>query len=240
MKHLLKIPQKKSKCYVSYLEKPFKIELNEIKINKFFNNGYNIECHLPAKINENSIAIIEEIDNLSLNTLKGHPEWIKDIEMDNYDNIDNIYNYSYVNDISTITLLLNNKTECYYNSLDKDLGDIIEILKDTKKLRDYNINIEISFLGLFIYDNMIINKWIVKVINIEELMEDFSDWNKIDIETDWENEINNYENEINEKIQLYNKSLNNAKILLEEIKTETNINIWDKKILKLKKQIIKI
>ena len=118
--------------------------------------------------------------------------------------------------------------------------NIIEILKDTKKLRDYNINIEISFLGLFIYDNMIINKWIVKVINIEELMEDFSDWNKIDIETDWENEINNYENEINEKIQLYNKSLNNAKILLEEIKTETNINIWDKKILKLKKQIIKI
>jgi hypothetical protein len=87
---------------------------------------------------------------------------------------------------------------------------------------------------------MIINKWIVKTLNIEELMEDFSDWNKIDIETDWENEINNYENDINEKIQLYNKSLANAKILLEEIKNETNFNIWDKKILKLKKQIIKI
>ena len=87
---------------------------------------------------------------------------------------------------------------------------------------------------------MIINKWIVKTLNIEELMEDFSDWNKIDIETDWENEINNYENEINEKIQLYNKSLINAKILLEEIKAETVFNIWDKKILKLKKQIIKI
>ena len=89
-------------------------------------------------------------------------------------------------------------------------------------------------------ENMIINKWIVKTLNIEELMEDFSDWNKIDIETDWENEINNYENDINDKIQLYNKSLANAKILLEEIKNETNFNIWDKKILKLKKQIIKI
>ena len=61
MKHLLKNPQKKSKCYVSYLEKPFKIELNEIKINKFFNNGYNIECHLPAKINENSIVGVKNI-----------------------------------------------------------------------------------------------------------------------------------------------------------------------------------
>ena len=71
-------------------------------------------------------------------------------------------------------------------------------------------------------------------------MEDFSDWNKIDIETDWENEINNYENNINDKIEFYHKSLSNAKILLEEIKNETNFNIWDKKILKLKKQIIKI
>jgi len=235
MKHLLKIPQKKTKCYVSYLEKPFKIQLNELKILNILNNGFNIECQLPINTNEQSIAMIEELDDISLNTLKENPEWFED-EI----NIDNVYTYSYTNDISTITLLLNNKTECYYNGIDKNLEDIIEILKNTKKLRDYNINVEISFLGLFIYDNMIINKWIIKVINIEELMDDFSDWNKIDIETDWENEIINYENNINEKIDFYYKSLDSAKILLEEIKNETNFNIWDKKILKLKKQIIKI
>lgn len=235
MKHLLKFPQKKTKCYVSYLEKPFKIQLNELKILNIFNNGFNIECQLPLNINEQSIAIIEELDDISLNTLKENPEWFEE-EI----NIDNVYTYSYINDISTITLLLNNKTECYYNGIDKNLEDVIEILKNTKKLKDYNINVEISFLGLFIYDNMIINKWIIKVINIEELMDDFSDWNKIDIETDWENEIINYENNINEKIEFYYKSLETAKILLEEIKNETNFNIWDKKILKLKKQIIKI
>jgi hypothetical protein len=87
---------------------------------------------------------------------------------------------------------------------------------------------------------MIINKWVVKVINIEELLDDFADWNKEEIETDWENEIENYENNMNEKIEFYKNSLYNAKILLEEIKNETNFNIWDKKILKLKKQIIKI
>ena len=235
MKHLLKFPQKKTKCYVSYLEKSFKIQLNELKILNIFNNGFNIECQLPLNSNEQSIAIIEELDDISLNTLKENPEWFEE-EI----NIDNVYTYSYINDISTITLLLNNKTECYYNGIDKNLEDIIEILKNTKKLKDYNINVEVSFLGLFIYDNMIINKWIIKVINIEELMDDFSDWNKIDIETDWENEIINYENNINEKIEFYNKSLETAKILLEEIKNETNFNIWDKKILKLKKQIIKI
>ena len=235
MKHLLKIPQKKTKCYVSYLDKPFKIQLNELKILNSFNNGYNIECQLPININEQSIAMIEELDNFSLNTLKENPEWFEE-EI----NIDNVYTYSYINDISTITLLLNNKTDCYYNGVEKSVDDIIEILKYTKKLRDYNINVEISFLGLFIYDNMIINKWIIKVINIEELMDDFSDWNKLDIECDWENEIINYENNINDKIEFYNKSLNDAKILLEEIKNETNFNIWDKKILRLKKQIIKL
>jgi hypothetical protein len=235
MKHLLKFPQKKTKCYVSYLEKPLKIGLNEIKINKIY-NGFNIECHLPVKINEQSISSIEEIDNISLNTLKENPDWFEDADI----NIDNIYNYSYVNDISLITLLLNNKTDCNFNGIEKDLNDMMEILKDTKKLKEYSINVDISFLGLFIYDNLIINKWIVKVINVEECIDDFSDWSKLEIETDWENEINNYENDINEKIEMYHKSLNNAKILLEEIKNETNFNIWDKKILKLKKQIIKI
>jgi hypothetical protein len=240
MKHSLKNPKKKSSCYVSYIEKPIKIGLNEIKINKFFNNGYKIECHLPLKINDQSISIIEELDNISLETLRTNHELFRDVDILDFNNIDNIYNYSYLSDISSITLTLNNKTECYFNGIDKDFVDVIEILKDVKRLKDYNINVEISFLGLFIYENMIINKWIVKTLNIEELMEDFSDWNKIDIETDWENEINNYENDINDKIQLYNKSLANAKILLEEIKNETNFNIWDKKILKLKKQIIKI
>ena len=205
MKHSLKNPQKKSSCYVSYIEKPIKIGLNEIKINKFFNNGYKIECHLPLKINDQSISIIEELDNISLETLRTNHELFRDVDILDFNNIDNIYNYSYLSDISSITLTLNNKTECYFNGIDKDFVDVIEILKDVKRLKDYNINVEISFLGLFIYENMIINKWIVKTLNIEELMEDFSDWNKIDIETDWENEINNYENDFEMLKKQFNK-----------------------------------
>ena len=43
LKHSLKNPQKKSSCYVSYIEKPLKIGLNEIKINKFFIVAQGIE-----------------------------------------------------------------------------------------------------------------------------------------------------------------------------------------------------
>jgi hypothetical protein len=239
MKHLLKNPQKKSKCYVSYLDKPLKISLNEIKIKKIIgngiNNGISIECQLNESINEQSIKIIEDMDNLSLETLKNSPEWFEDEII-----IDNLYTNSLNNEISSINLLFNNKTDCYFNGVTKDLSDILEIIHDGKNLKEYYINVEIGFLGLFIYNHAIMNKWIIKVINIEEIIEDFIDWNKTEIESDWHDEISNFEEEISKKIELYNNSLNTAKTLLEEIKLETNFNIWDKKILKLKKYILKI
>jgi len=237
MKHLLKNPQKKSKCYVSYLDKPLKLPLNEIKIKNIISNSNNcgIECYLSEIINDQSIKIIEEMDDFSLETLIQHTEWFED-EI----NVNNLYSNSYIHDISSINLLFNNRTECYLNGVSKELPDIIEVIQDNKRLKEFSINVEIQFLGLFIYNHAIMNKWIIKVINIEELIEDFVDWNKTEIETDWEEEIVNYEKEIAKKIEYYNNTLETAKNLLSEIRNETNFNIWDKKILKLKKYILKL
>jgi hypothetical protein len=233
MKHSLKIPQEKKQCFVSYLDRPLNIELNEIKIK---NIKHGLECHLPKKLNESSIAIIEDIDKMSYNTLIENIDWYNK----NDEDLDLIYKNSYLDDISHLNLLINNKTKFIFNNINKDFEDLIQILNNSKKFKDYNINIEIGFLGLFIYDDLIINKWIIKTINIEELNDDYLDWNKTEIELDWINEIDNYENIINDKIETYNKTLLSAKKLLEEIKNETNITIWEKKILKLKKYILKI
>ena len=54
MKHLLKIPQKKTKCFVSYLEKPLKLVINDIKIKNFIGVN-NISCQIPIKGNEDEI-----------------------------------------------------------------------------------------------------------------------------------------------------------------------------------------
>ncbi len=233
MKHLLKIPQKKTKCLVSYLEKPLKLVINDIKIKNFIGVN-NIHCQIPLKSNEDTIKLLEEMDNVSYNSLINNPEW------SNNQIIDNVYNYSYSSDITSINLLFNEKTSCYMNGNNKDLEEIIEILRDNRKLREININVEINFLGLFIYDNAIINKWIIKVIDIEELGDDINDWDKDEIEMDWENEVILYEENIMNKIELYKQSLENAKKLLQEIKQEENYNNWEKKILKLKKFILKI
>jgi hypothetical protein len=235
MKHLLKIPQKKTKCSVSYLEKPLKLIINDIKIKKIIGSN-NIHCEIPIKNNEDVIEEIKEIDAISYNTLLENPEWYSEI----IDNIDNFYNTSYSNDISIINLLFNDKTSCYMNGNNKDLEEIIEIISNKNKNEMTNINMEISFLGLFIYNNQIINKWIIKLIDIEELEDDQNDWNKDEIENDWDNEIINYEEAVLNKIEYYKESMITAKKMLEEIKKEENFNIWEKKILKLKKIILKI
>lgn len=235
MKHLLKFPQQKSKCYVSYLQNQVRIGLNEIKIKNI--TGNVIECHIPIKMNENSIKIINEIDNTSLETLKQNPDWVKNIDVNE---IDNMYNYSYTDDISNLNVLINNKSLCYYNDNEIDMEEMIELLKDYNKLKDYNIIIEISFLGLFIYDYAIINKWLIKTIKIDETAEDFGDWNKNEIEDDWEIEVKSFENNVINKIEYYRNAVIEARELLKEIREEMNINIWEKKILKLKKNILKL
>jgi len=234
MKHSLKIPQKKTKCLVSYLEKPLKLIINDIKIKNFIGIN-NIHCEIPVKSNEETVKLIEIMDNLAYKTLLENPEWAINNQV-----IDNVYNYSYSSDLSSINLLFNDKTHCYMDGNNKELEDIIEMLRDNKKLREINISMEINFLGLFIYDNAIINKWIIKIINIEEIGDDLNDWDREEIEEDWGTELILYEENILNKIELYKQSLNNAKKLLEDIKNEENYNNWEKKILKLKNYILKI
>ena len=89
MKHLLKIPQKKTKCSVSYLEKPLKLIINDIKIKNFIGSN-NIYCEIPIKNNEETIEKIMEIDTVSYNTLLENSEWYSNT----IDNLDNFYNTS--------------------------------------------------------------------------------------------------------------------------------------------------
>jgi len=232
MKHLLKIPQQKTNHSVSYLEAPLKLELNDIKVKNVLN--HLIECHIPIKVNESSIDKIKEIDELSFDTLMNNPDWLNKDQ-----DLETSYYNSYSDDISHMYLFVNNKTNCSFDGNEKDINEILTILKKNK-LNDYNITVDITFFGLFIQPNKIANKWLIKNLNIEEFYDNKTDWNKDEIEEDWEEEVQNYENEINEKIKTYLKNVDDAKLLFEEIKNEQNISIWEKKILRLKKYILKL
>ena len=237
MKHLLKKPQKRNNFYVSTFEKPLnKIRLNDIKI---INIKKGIECNIPLNNNEKSIEFIEEVDKISYETLKENPEWLNNDDDNDDVNLDLKYSYSYLNHLNNIILSLNSKTRFIKGDEEEDFNDLIRFLNDNNNYLNYNINADIAFLGLYINNDVIVNRWIIKCLYIDELVDNL-DWNKREIEEEWKEELDNYKISIKEKIEYYNNSLIEAEKLYEEIENENNINTWNKKILKFKKYILKL
>jgi len=60
------------------------------------------------------------------------------------------------------------------------------------------------------------------------------DWNKKEIEEEWNYDLINFEEETNIKIKELMKKLKTAKELYSEIIKENNIKNWENKLIKLK------
>jgi len=247
MKHLFKIPQKKGKNYISYYNEKIVLELNEIKIKNFqqlnssSSKGYFIECNIPKRNNKKTIEKIEELDEEALKCLyENYSHWFEDKDMTS-EIIDNYYNKSYIEDMPMTLILSNNiDTEIILDNNRVEQEDLIEFLKNYKKHKNYNINVDIVFLGLYINKSIFINKWAIKSINIEDNTQDYSDWKRKDIEEEWLYDLYEYNETINNKIKDLNNSLEKTKILYNEILEEKNIKEWENKIEKLKNIIFKI
>lgn len=242
---MFNFPQKKGKNFISNYQEKILLELNEIKIKNFKqlsdNNGYFIECIIPNN-NNDSIKIIKNIDNEAKNILiKNYNDWFDNEDNENTEEIiNNLYINSY-NEESMMTLILNDKitTDIIINDEEKELYELIDYINNNKKNKNYIINLDIIFLGIYINKTTIINKWAINYINIENIKEDNCDWNRKEIEEEWKYDLINYEEEINLKIiQLKNK-LNIAKSLYNEIINETNIKNWENNLNNLKTIIFK-
>ena len=108
-------------------------------------------------------------------------------------------------------------------------------MNSNKKNKNFIINIDIIFLGIYINKTSIINKWAIKYINIEIIKDDdTNEWNKKEIEEEWNYDLINYEEDIKQKIINMNNNLIIAKELYNEIIKENNIKNWENKLVKLK------
>lgn len=260
MKELFNFPQKKGKNYVSALNSKVLIELNEVKIKNFSilndKNGYIFECIIPDCNNQENINKIKELDiNAKDTIITNYNDWFDNDDNDDNDNADNddndndnndkektkefinsIYINSYDND-RPMTLILSNKisTDIIINDEEKEYYELIEFLNSNKKNKNLIINIDIIFLGIYINKTSIINKWAIKYVNIETIKDDDShEWNRKDIEEEWNFDLINFEEETNKKIKELTKKLKTAKELYLEIIKENNIKNWENKLIKLK------
>jgi hypothetical protein len=95
------------------------------------------------------------------------------------------------------------------------------------------------FLGMYINNTTIINKWAIKYVEIDSLNEYEGDWNRREIEEEWKYDIQLFEEEIEKKIISLRQTVERTKELYEEIINEDNINIWENKLNNLKSVILK-
>jgi hypothetical protein len=230
MKHLFKNPQKKGKSYICNSQMNILIKLNEIKIRNYnkLNNtsGYFFECIINAKNNKDEVKIIKEVDNDAKEYLVDYNDiYINSLDDDNY-----------------ITIILSNKieTELLIDNNEVSIKELIEYINLNKKNKNFILNANVIFLGNYITDELAINKWAFKSIEIETLLDNDNDWNRFEIEEEWKYDLINYEEEVNLKISKLEKSLENAKLLYNEIINEKNLKNWEIKIDKLKNNILSI
>ncbi len=242
MKHLFKNPQKKGKSYICNSKDKILINLNEIKIKNFKKlndtNGYFFDCTILNKNNKEEIINIRDIDIDAKETLiDNYNEWF---DTTDNDKIDDIYINS-LDDDNNMTIILSNKIDMEIVIDDKEvmINDLIEYLNMNKKTKNFIFNADLIFIGIYINDNNIINKWAFKTINIETIV-DNDDFNRYDIEDEWKYDLIECEEIIKSRIDKMNKILENSKLLYNEIIIEKNIKNWEIKIDKLKNNILSI
>lgn len=250
MKQLFNFPHKKGKNYISNIDDKIYIELNDVKIKNIQQlgdkGGYFFDCHITRKNNEESINKVVNLDEIAHESLiTNYNEWFNDNDNEDGDNdgetkINDLYIKSLSNDMM-MTYIYSNKidSDIIINEEEKDINDLISFIKLNKKNKNYVIQMNIIFLGMYINNTNIINKWAIKYIRIDNINDNDCDWNRKEIEEEWKYDIKLFEEEIEKKINIMRQTVERTKELYKEVLNEDNMNIWENKLNNLKSVIFK-
>jgi len=233
---LFKNPQKKGKYYISqYNDKCF-CYLTNVKIYNI-NSNNNDNIIIDVNISDKEADIIKNMDELAINTIKeNYNEWFDEDE----DNIINAYINSYIED-TPLNLILSNKinTDLFINDDEKSCNEIINYLLLNKNNKDITINVNIVYLGIFIKNDIITNKWGIKSLYIDNNNTSTQNDLREEIEEEWKYDVIKFEKDTkNYIIELENK-IKLAKNIYEDIINEPNIKLWENKLEKLKMVIFR-
>lgn len=247
-----KKPIQKTNCYISYTNIPIKLNLFEVKIKNIKrltnSNGYSINIYISQYNNKDIIQNIVNTDKNALdNIILNNNTWFNNgLEEDE---LKELYRTSFCSQTNTLNCILSNNIPYNIkinNTNYTDENKLLEILLNLRDLKKYIISLDISHAGLYFYPELSINKWLIKSINITNIEYDICTWNRIDIENDWETEVNEITNSVDKLISTKENEIqelidykNNINKLLKDVKKKENTdNSWENKILSLKNLII--
>ena len=98
--------------------------------------------------------------------------------------LDDLFYSSFCEQTNTLDILLSKNSEILLNNKIEELNtDVLEKIK--KRTNCKKINVHIELIGLYIYKNLIKNKWLIKKIVIEDITNDIVDINNKELEKEW-------------------------------------------------------
>lgn len=244
-------PQLKNKCYISHLNKPFKLKINDVKLKNIKklkgSSNYNLSLYISPNTNKDIIENIIYTDDLALESiLNNNNTWFNNELEEN--ELKELYNVSYCNQTNSLNCILSNNIPYNITINNKTyLEDniLLEILKDFRELKKYIISVELLHAGLYFYPKLSTNKWIIKSINLTNIEYEECYWTKEEIEQGWENNVAELSEKIQELIKEKEKAINSLNELKEDLKSKlldvkennNTDNLWENKISILKKII---
>lgn len=239
-----KSPYFKKKSYISEPINNISIDLYDIKIHNIMNLSNKTNAlKLKLYINPDNKTFFNDIDKCSLDTvLKYNKKWFSNDLTD--EELKNIFYNSVCEQTNILESIVSNNTKIYYNDKNLDINnEIFDIFKNSDK---YIFNFKIKLLGLFIFKDKIVNKWLINEIKITNYKDDDDiEINNLDITKEWENTLNDTINSLDEYLIIYKNKIdkiNSFKIINTELINEIkNMDIsdknWNNKIFILKNNI---
>lgn len=206
---MFKIPTFKNNKYVAHPTEPIQLLLSDIKIKSLFkfNNdkGYLLTVYIPDSVNNDIITRLQDIDNNIFNTiLDKSATWFQ--KSFSEEELKLLYEPSFCKQSSALSVILSNDvfTKCTFNdNVIDNVEELINILKNSRKLKECLINISINNHGLYFYKEKAVSKWLIKRVDITETSYEKCYWIKEDIEDKLKDNIMQTNKKITAKIAEY-------------------------------------
>jgi len=223
---MFEIPTFKNTKYITHLQKPINLFLSDIKVKSLFkfsnNKGYLLNVYVPDTINKEVISELHNIDNNSFDEiLHKSSQWFqKDFTEDS---LKMLFEPSFCIQSSTIGIILASDVLTRITINDKitdDLDEVVDLLRNTKKLKQCIINANIHHNGLYFYKEKAVSKWIIKSIDITDISNDKCNLMKDDICDKIKDNISQLTKKVLHKITEHTKVINQLENDIVEINTE--------------------
>ena len=238
----LKKPLIKKNAYISVPRENIELIFDDIKIKdiKRITNKSNTS-KIEIILNDINETTLKDIDIKTFNYYKKNNKKWFDNNLNDAE-LDDLFYSSFFEQTNTLDILLSKNSEIILNNKVEELNTYV--LEKIKKETNCKINIHIELIGLYIYKNLIKNKWLIRKIVIEDITNDIVDINKKELEKEWNETLIETMDILEEKKKEYDKKKEeidkfkeiNVNLMME-IKDIRDLNLWNKKINILKNNI---